>query len=116
MSGGFFDYAQYRIEDIAESILQQIYDNDDETLNEWNEKRGNGYEERTIQKMIEAYKIINKAKIYAQRIDWMLSCDDSEDRFHIRLAEELSDFEHSFNEKLKRGFKISKEELKNKEE
>lgn len=30
------------------------------------------------------------AYIYAQRIDWLLSCDDSEDTFHSRLKEELN--------------------------
>ena len=37
MSGGHFNYNQYRIEDIARDIDELIYSNDDESLNEYGE-------------------------------------------------------------------------------
>lgn len=30
------------------------------------------------------------AQVYAQRIDWLLSGDDGEDNFHLRLKEDLA--------------------------
>ena len=41
------------------------------------------------QAMKEGVKILKKAYIYAQRIDWFLSGDDGEDNFLRRLKKEL---------------------------
>ena len=34
-------------------------------------------------------KILNKAFVYVNRIDWLLSGDDGEETFHKRLKEDL---------------------------
>lgn len=47
------------------------------------------YTPETIQEFRNAVKILKKASIYAQRIDWLISGDDSEESFHKRLKEEL---------------------------
>lgn len=90
MSGGYFDYNQYRIVTIADTIVSLIENNNDETLNEWGEKQGRNYTPETIEKFQEAVKILNKAYVYAQRIDWLISGDDGEDTFHVRLSDDLN--------------------------
>lgn len=76
MSGGAFDYKQFYIEQIAEDIESEIDRRD--------------YSDEVIEKFKEAVRILNKAEIYAQRIDWLLSGDDSEESFIKRLKEDLS--------------------------
>jgi hypothetical protein len=85
MSGGHFDYKQHYIQDIIDQ-LEDMYGNYDTE---------NGCEElseETFTVFEEALQYLHLAKIYTQRIDWLLSGDDSEDTFHERLASELKDF------------------------
>ena len=89
MSGGAFGYQQYRISEIADSIEQYIISNDDESLNEWGEKRGRFYSKEVMDKFIEGVDLLGRAAIYAQRIDWLVSDDDGEDSFLERLKEDL---------------------------
>ena len=48
MSGGHFDYDQYKISQIAESIESLIYKNDSQEKNEWGDSVGYGFSEETI--------------------------------------------------------------------
>lgn len=162
MSGGHFDYQQYHIEDIADSIEREIeeatkpkpslvwkeevsvfkkiddwhsigiymgfktyneavrhlkkdkaykfvreYEKDGKRISEFTdgselievkEIRYQEYEdgeyhpeytEETIQIFKDAVKILRKAAIYANRIDWLLSGDDGEESLKERLEEEL---------------------------
>ena len=75
MSGGTFDYNQYRIEDIATEIEREIERND-----------ANEYSLETIAEFRKAIKALRIAGVYAQRVDWLLAGDDGEDSFHRRLA------------------------------
>ena len=47
------------------------------------------YTEETIAEFRKGVEILKKAEIYTQRIDWLISGDDSEESFHKRLREEL---------------------------
>ena len=91
MSGGHFNYNQWRIRDIAEQIDELIKSNDDETLDEWGDRRGRGYSPETIERFREAVAALRVAAIYAQRVDWLVSGDDGEEAFHKRLQEELNE-------------------------
>jgi nicotinic acid mononucleotide adenylyltransferase len=91
MSGGHFEYQQYRIEDIAKSIEELIKSNDDESLDEWGYRRGHVYSIETIEKFKTAVDTLRKAAIMAQRVDWLVSGDDGEDSFHRRWDEELKE-------------------------
>jgi hypothetical protein len=79
MSGGRFDYLQGRyeweeaIECIKENLKLNPYDLRMETIDEF--KKG--------------LEIIQKARIYLERIDYLLSGDDGEDSFHERLKGDL---------------------------
>jgi hypothetical protein len=46
-----------------------------------------------LEEFKKGLKILKMAAIYAQRIDWLLSCDDGEDSFKRRLKEELDELE-----------------------
>ena len=166
MSGGHFDYQQYHIEDIADSIEREIeeatkpkppkvwkehasvfkkmddwhfkriymgfktydeavkyfkkdkaykfvreYEKDEKRISEFMEGekmvevRETKYQEyeddeyypeytdETIQIFKDAVKILRKAAIYANRIDWLLSGDDGEDNLKERLKKELKELE-----------------------
>ena len=49
--------------------------------------------DETINVMKEAYRQIRIAEIYATRVDWMMSGDDSEESFRERIKEDLEEFE-----------------------
>ena len=92
MSGEYFDYKQYRIEDIAVGIDEVIEANDDETLNECGQRRGNGYPPEVIEKFREAAHTLRQAAEMAQRIDWLLSGDDDESSFLRRWDIKVRDY------------------------
>jgi len=85
MSGGHFDYQQYRMHDVAEQIKEAIERND--TPDEYDYCAN--YSKETLNKFRKAIELLTEAEAYAQRIDWLLSGDDSEESFHRRLKEEL---------------------------
>lgn len=51
------------------------------------------YTDETIQIFKDAVKLLRKAAIYANRIDWLLSGDDGEDDLKERLKKELKELE-----------------------
>jgi len=87
MSGGHFDYAQYRINDIALEIDEVIESNNDQTITLWGCKKGNEYPTAIIDKFKEAAHTLRQAQEMAQRVDWLLSGDDSADSFLHRWDE-----------------------------
>jgi len=91
MSGGHFNYSQYRLQEIADEIQQVVETNDSTELNEWGGCIGREYTPETIARFNEAIKVLKAAQVYAQRIDWLLSGDDGEDSFHARLAKDMAE-------------------------
>lgn len=101
MSGGHFDYDQYKIDQIANDVEQVILQNGKEIpykdLDDWQKRdydRNNppkyyDFPPEVIEKFKEGLKVLRKAYIYAQRIDWLLSGDDGEENFLERLKEDL---------------------------
>ena len=115
MSGGYYEYAQYHINDIANAIEEYIngYSLDEEDINDyiksrWLEDKEKeyirknkhtkpnpfDYNKETIKELKKGLAILRKAYIYAQRIDWLLSGDDGEESFHKRLKEELDNLKN----------------------
>jgi len=109
MSGGAFDYNQYKIGYIADQIEEVIVKNGVEKTPEdlkqegwrdpdWYEKYPEDkfhykYPDEVIEKMKEAVKSLKIAQEYAQRVDWLLSGDDGEESFLSRLEENLKKIE-----------------------
>ena len=79
MSGGHFDYAQYKIQDIVTEVEELVENN-------WRE-----FTPDTIASFRTSLFFLRTAAIYAQRIDWLVSGDDSEETFRSLLAKELED-------------------------
>jgi hypothetical protein len=90
MSGGHFDYKQHEIEWIAREIERLIEVNNSTELNCYGDKIGYGFNAATMHHFQDAVIYLRKAAAYAQRIDWLVSGDDSEKSFNQRLVEELN--------------------------
>jgi len=90
MSGGYFDYNQYNIGRIADDVDGFIRNNEVTELDEYGTPRGRNYSPEVIAKFREALKLLRLAEVYAQRIDWLVSGDDTEQSFLQRLQEDLS--------------------------
>jgi hypothetical protein len=89
MSGGHFDYNQWKIQMIADEIEQLIIDNDSEEKDEWGETKGYHFTEDTIRQFKATVELLKVSYVFVQRIDWLVSGDDGEDSFHRRLKDEL---------------------------
>ena len=99
MSGGAFDYDQYKIRQIWEIIQNELDKQGKEKQVQFWEKEY--YEKYTEQRFEEVYRedvqqifkdgieALKKAEVYAQRIDWYLSGDDGEDSLVSRLKSDL---------------------------
>lgn len=99
MSGGYFDHQQYRISQIADDIRLLIQNNNTTELNQWGDRIGCNYSPETIRHFQDAVVQLNKAFVYAQRIDWLVSGDDGEDSFRNRLQTDLMDLERTSNDR-----------------
>ncbi|WP_296683543.1 hypothetical protein [Flavobacterium sp.] len=105
MSGGHWDYIQYRFTDVIEDIEKLIKQNGKLKTNEelkdsgwkdvdWYEKYPEDkyhykFTPDIIKEFKEAIPIIKKSQVYIQRIDWLLSGDDGEQTFLERLGQDL---------------------------
>ena len=89
MSGGHFDYVQYKLEDIADEIERIVQENDSNEVNEWGYRIGKNYSDETLYEFMLGVTFILAAATYIQRIDYLLSGDDGEDSFHSRLNEDM---------------------------
>jgi hypothetical protein len=87
MSGGHFDYAQYKIGEIVEEIEKQHAYRSKPRFSQW----GNiePYPDTVLNELLKGAEILKKAYVYAQRIDYLFSGDDGEESFLTRLKEEL---------------------------
>ena len=92
MSGGFFEYNQYKIYQIAEELEDVILKNGKkrERRESWEDENYYEYPPEVIAKFKEGLELLKKAHIYAHRIDWLLSGDDGEETFLERLEYDLS--------------------------
>lgn len=75
MSGGHFDHEQYNIERVADEIKKIIDDRYQ-------------YSEETRERLRGAHDACRVAAMLVQRVDWLVSDDDSEESFHRRLVED----------------------------
>lgn len=89
MSGGYFEYQQYRISQIADDVQLLIDNNNSAELNSYGEAIGRNYPPEVIERFREAVVALKTAFVYAQRIDWLVSDDDGVNSFLIRLEQEL---------------------------
>lgn len=90
MSGGHFNHDQYKIQQIADEVEHLILTNGEPgEPNSWGESYTREYSPEVIAEFKRGLLLLRAAAIYAQRIDWLVSCDDGEESFLRRLATEL---------------------------
>ena len=89
MSGGHFDYAQFRMEDIAVEIDKLIDRNDYVDY---------PYPPEIIERFTEAAHTIRQAQEMAQRVDWLVSGDDGDESFMSRWDNEVRQCFHKANQ------------------
>ena len=107
MSGGRWEYIQYRFTDVAEDIDSLIEKNgklkseeqlkeerwhDDDWYNKYPEDRYHyEYPQEVLEEFKKASQAIKIAQVYMQRMDWLLSGDDGEESFLRRIKEDLEE-------------------------
>jgi len=84
MSGGHFDYKQFELQRIADEIEQLVLE---DARHDWDDK----LHEQTIYEFKEAIRLLRRAYIYVQRIDWLASGDDTQHEFAQRLHAQLKE-------------------------
>jgi hypothetical protein len=106
MSGGRWDYLQYRFSDVVDDINNMVDKNGLEKTKEeieaedwrdpdWYKKYPEDkfhykYPDDVIEELKKGARIIQEAQIYMQRIDRLLSSDDGNDTFLKRLKDDLN--------------------------
>ena len=99
MSGGKFDYDQYKIRMIWEEIQNELdKQGQEKQVAHWEKEYYEKYPEQRFEEVYredvqqifkDGIKALKKAEVYAQRIDWYLSGDDGEDSLVSRLKSDL---------------------------
>jgi hypothetical protein len=100
MSGGAFDYKQYKIRQIWEEIQQELdkQGQEKQVNNVWEKEYFEKYPEVRFEEVYredvqqifkDGIEALKKAEVYAQSIDWFLSGDDGEDSLVSRLKSDL---------------------------
>ena len=113
MSGGHWEYIQYRFTDIAEDIDKLVEQNgkpkteeelkenswhDDDWYNKYPEDRYHyEYPQEAIEQFKKAAEAVRIAQVYIQRMDWLLSGDDGEESFLRRIDEDLKKLQDEQN-------------------
>lgn len=85
MSGGFFQYQQYRIEEIAEAIKECIQKPEDYSLSE-----------EVVAKMKIAVMHLEYSYVYVSAFDRLVSGDSSTESFFERLNFDLNYFNKKY--------------------
>lgn len=99
MSGGRFNYIQFRFCDIADDIRSVIANNDSLEKDEWGNDIGEHLPADIIQKFAETIYALERAEKMVTRIDWLLSGNDGKECFCRRWKEDGLDRENESEDK-----------------
>ena len=89
MSGGYFEYAQWRVGQIADDIDTLIENNDSTDIDDFGCQIGRNYPPEIIEKFREASHWLHRSAEMAQRVDWLVSDDDGPESFLRRWEKEV---------------------------
>jgi hypothetical protein len=99
MSGGYFNYENYKIDEIADQVERLINaaekgaSGDESDATEWEKDLfANGSTELKAA-LRDASICLLKAACYAKRLDWLLAGDDGEETFLKKLNEQLKNID-----------------------
>lgn len=85
MSGGTFDYVEFRLQEVQDKLQKVINGNDGSDP----EVYANNYKPETIKALQEIVQLVQIAQISIHRADYLIAGDDSEESFHKNLTEEI---------------------------
>ncbi len=85
MSGGAFDYIQYRIDEVADQLAKHAAAEDFQ------------YSNSTRGIFVNTVERLKYASVLLNRIDWLLSGDDGEKTFYKRLEDDLNKVSQKLN-------------------
>lgn len=89
MSGGHFNYDQYKIRQIVEDIKLLVLTNDSTEKDSYGDPIGRNYPPEVIAKFVEAAIILKSAFAYVHCIDYLVCGDTGPDTFTQHLNSEL---------------------------
>jgi hypothetical protein len=89
MSGGHFNYEQYRLDGLASFIDGLIENNDSTELDDFGQEIGPHYPPDIIEKFEETRKTLRLAVTMLHRVDWLVSGDEGEELFLVRWAQDV---------------------------
>jgi hypothetical protein len=93
MSGGTFDYVQYRLGQLADEL--ECYARSGKY---W--ENGDAIPDDIVADIRTAMSLVERAQVYVQRLDWLIAGDDGEESYRKRLAEDLAKLDNDLeNEK-----------------
>jgi hypothetical protein len=87
MSGGKFDYIQYRFTQAADELESYIRKCESREPDDYGNVEE--YTPETLERFRECEATIRRASAMLHRIDWLASGDDSEGSFHKRWDHEV---------------------------
>lgn len=96
MSGGHFEYQQFRLHDIAQEIEHLIAINEDSSKNEFGDTVGKFYSKETIGQFVKAVKLLDEVGDLVHEIDYLISGDTSEETFLERTKPEQAMTDHEY--------------------
>lgn len=109
MSGGRWDYQDYRIHDIADTFDDTIENNNVKPEYYWGEWNGQLYPDEVIDEFKKGYAILKLAEVYSHRADWLLSDDDGDESFIRRLKSDIDELaeidKHGYIKKILESLK-----------
>lgn len=97
MSGGHFDYSQFKLDDMAEEIASLVPTNSVPDENGYIR----GYSGDTLSRFYEAVWLLKLAGIYIHYIDYLICGDIDEDAFPERLKEDITELYEETKEKFR---------------
>lgn len=90
MSGGKFNYAQYKLYEIKESIETIINENNSTEVDKYGDLIGYNFNPETIEVFKNTVALLESTYIHVNVIDYLLSGDSSEESFLTALNNKLS--------------------------
>ena len=81
MSGGHWDGRQFCMNMIADDLEDLVEKNDDDTLDDWGNRKGKGYSPKTLERIKKTALALRALERAVHHIDYLLSGDHGEDTF-----------------------------------
>jgi len=102
MSGGHFDYAQYRLNDISTALQTLIENNEGENV-DFDQSHHYNFDNETICNLKLLRKILMATEQMVHDADWMISGDTGPDSFNPKFNSIITLLDHDL-----KGYKNSK--------